>query len=204
MTTMLRRSRLLGAVLAGLVIVACSDTREPAGKALANVNAVLQKFSTDGPKYAPDLYASATEQSAAMKADFDKGNYQAVLNVAYKLAPSINTLASTIASKKGEAMVGLDDQWTSMSRDMPKSLSAIEARVADLKKSHKLPKGVSKDALAGASAEVDAAKQGWNDAQSAKTARNLEDAVTRGKAAQAKVSALMASLGMSSGSAAAK
>ena len=204
MPTIVPCSRLLGVVLAGLVMVGCSDTREPARKALSNVSAVLQKFSTDGPKYAPDLYASATEQVAGMKADFDKENYQAVLNVAYMLAPKIQTLASAIASKKGEAMMALDDKWTGLSRGMPKSLSAVETRVADLKKSHKLPKGVSQDALAGASAEVSAAKQGWTDAQSAKTSRNLEDAVTKGKAAEAKVSSLMTSLGMGSGNAAAK
>jgi len=204
MMTIAPCSRLLGAVLAGLVIVACSDTREPARKAISNVSAVLQKFSADGPKYAPELYASATDQVAAMKADFDKQNYQAVLNVAYKLAPSINTLASAIASKKGEAMVALDEKWTRMSRDLPKALSAVEARVTELKKSRRLPKGVAKDAFAGMGAEVDAAKQSWSDAQSAKTARNLEGAVAKGTAAEAKLSALMTSLGMGSGNAAAR
>ena len=59
-------------------------------------------------------------------------------------------------------------------------------------------------ALAGAGAGVDAAKQGWSDAQSARTSGNVEDAVAKGKAAQAKLSEVMASLGMDSKTAAAK
>ena len=203
MTTMFQRSRLLGAVLTGLVIAACSNMAEPARMAVADVDATYQKFSTDGPKYASDQYAIVSAQIAAMKADFDKKDYQAVLNMVHKIAPNMKSLASAIASKKDEARVALDVQWSSMSRDVPKSLSAVEARVADIKKTHRLPKGVSKDALAGAGAEVDAAKQGWSDAQSAKTAGNVEDAVAKGKAAAATVSALMTSLGMGSGSAAA-
>lgn len=204
MTTMFQRSGLLGAVLTGLVMVACSNMKEPARMAIVDVNAVLQKFSTDGPKYAPDQYAIVTEQVTTMKADFDKEDYQGALNMVHKIAPNMKALASAVASKMSEIAIALDDQWFRMSRDLPKSLSAVDARVADLKKAHKLPKGVSKDALAGAGAEVSAAKQGWRDAQSAKTSGDLEDAVAKGKAAAAKVSALMASLGMRSGNAAAK
>ena len=204
MTTMFQRSRLLGAVLTGLVIAACSNMAEPARMAVADMETTLQKFGTDGPKYAPDQYAIVSAQIVAMKADLDKTDYQAVLNMVHKIAPNMKSLAYTVANKRDEARVALDGQWSGMSRDVPKSLSAVEAKVADLKKSHKLPKGVSKDALAGAGAEVDAAKQGWTDAQSAKTSGNVEDAVAKGKAAEAKVSALMTSLGMGSGKAAAK
>jgi len=57
---------------------------------------------------------------------------------------------------------------------------------------------------AGATAAVAAVKQGWSEAQSARTAGNTEDAVAKGKAAESKLADLMASLGMSSKSAAAK
>ena len=205
MTTLFPRSRLLGAVLAGLLMVACSSAmKESAQLAIADADKALQRVSTDGQKYAPDQYAIMSEQVTAMKAALDKQDYQTVLNTVHKVADSVKTLKSAVATKKYEARAVLDVQWSSMSRDVPKSLSAVEARVADIKKTHRLPKGVSKDALAGAGAEVDAAKQGWSDAQSAKTSGNVEDAVTKGKAAEAKVSALMTSLGMASGNAAAK
>jgi hypothetical protein len=202
--TMFQRSRLLAAVLAGFVIVACSPMKEPAEAALADANAALQKVAPDGLKYAPTEYATVNEQVATMKAAFDKQDYQTVLNMVRKLAPNLKLLAGTIANRKSEAVIALKEQWASMSRDVPKSFSAVETRIAELSKTRKLPKGVSKDALAGAGAAVDAAKQGWSDAQSARTSGNVEDAVTKGKAAEAKLSELMTSLGMNSPRAAAK
>ena len=169
-----------------------------------DVHLTFQKFSTEGPKYAPEQYALVTEQMAAMKAGLEKQDYQSVLNMVHKIAPNMKTLANAIASKKDEVRVALDGQWTSMSRDLPKSLAAVEAKAAELKKSGRLPKGVSKDALAGAAADINGAKQGWSDAQSAKASGKLEDAVAKGTAAAATVSKLMASLGMSSGTPAAK
>lgn len=205
MTTMFQRSRLPGAVITIFLMAACSNSmKEPAQMAIADANAAFQKFSIEGPKYAPDQYALVSEQLAVMKAGLDKQDYQGVLNMVHKVAPNMKSLANAIASKKDEVRVALDAQWTGMSRDLPKSLLAVEARVATLKKSQKLPKGVSKDALAGAGAEVDAAKQGWSDAQSAKSSGKVEDAVEKGKAVEATVSRLTASLGMSSGTAAAK
>jgi hypothetical protein len=204
MTKMFKRSTLLAAVLAGFVILACSPMKEPAEAALADANAALQQVAPDGLKYAPAEYATVNEQVTAMKAAFDKQDYQAVLNMVHKLAPNLKMLAGTIANKKSEATMALKDQWTHMSSDVPKSIAAVETRIAELSKTHKLPKGVSKDALAGAGAAADAAKQGWSDAQSARTSGNIEDAVAKGKATEAKLSDLMASLGMNSPSAAAK
>ncbi len=204
MTTMFQRSRLLGAVLLGLVIAACSPMKDAAEAALADANAALQRVGPDAMKYAPAEYAAVSEQVAAMKAAFDKKDYEAVLNMVRKLGPDLRLLAEAVNSKKNEAMIALKDQWARMGRDVPKSISAVEARSAELSKAHKLPKGVSKDALAGAGAAIDAAKQSWSDAQSARTAGNVEDAVTKGKAAEAKLSELMTSLGMDSKSAAAK
>lgn len=204
MTTMFQRSSLLAAVLAGFVIVACSPMKEPAEAALADANAALQKIAPDATKYAPAEYAAVNEQVTAMKAAFDKKDYEGVLNSVHKLAPNLRLLAETVNSKKGEALITLKRQWADMARDLPASLTAVEARVAALGKTRTLPKGISKDALAGAGAAVDAVKQGWSDAQSARTSGNLEDAVAKGQGAQAKLSELMSSLGIKSAGAPAK
>jgi hypothetical protein len=204
MTTILQHSRLLAAVLAGLVIVACSAMKDPAEAALADVNGAMQKIAPDALKYAPTEYAAMSEQVKAMKAAFDKKDYETVLNMVHKLGPEMRVLAQTVADKRTDAVIALKDQWTDMSRDVPKSFSSVETRIAELGKTHRLPKGVSKDALAGAGAAVDDAKHGWSDAQSARTSGNVEDAVTKGKAVKAKLSELMSSLGMDSPGAAAK
>ena len=206
MTTIIRRSSQLFAMLAlaAFVAIACSPMKDPAEAAIADAKNALEKVGAEGQKYAPDQYAAVEEQIAAMKTAFDKKDYEAVLNMVHKVAPNLKLLAETVVSKKNEARIALKDQWAKLSTDLPKSLSAVETRLAELNKTHKLPKGVSKDAVAGAGAAVDSAKQGWNDAQSARTAGNLEDAVAKGKAAEAGLSELMSSLGMAGASTAAK
>ena len=204
MTKTLQRSRLVAAVLAGIVILACSPMKEPAEAALADANAALQKVAPDGLKYAPTEYATVSDQVATMKAAFDKQDYQTVLNMVSRLAPNLKLLAGTIANKKSEAVIALKEQWAGMSRDIPKSISDVETRIGELGKAHKLPKGVSKDALAGAGGAVDAAKQAWSESQSARSAGKMDDAIAKGKAAQATLSELMTSLGMETPAAAAK
>jgi hypothetical protein len=194
MKTMFQRSSLLAAVLAACVLAACSPMKDPAEAALADANSVMQKVAPDAQKYAPAEYAALSEQVAGMKAAFDRKDYNAVLNTVSKLAPNLKMLAQIVANKKHEALIANKEQWAGMSGDVPKSLTAAEARVAELNKTHRLPKGVTKEALAGAGAALDAAKQGWSEAQGAATSGNVEDAVVKGKAAQAKLAELMASL----------
>jgi hypothetical protein len=204
MTKTFQRSRLVAVVLAGLVILACSPMKEPAEAALADANAALQKVAPDGLKYAPTEYATVNDQVATMKAAFDKQDYQTVLNMVSRVAPNLKLLAGTIANKKSEAVIALKEQWAGMSRDVPASISAVETRIGALGKTHKLPKGVSKEALAGAGAAVDAAKQAWSESQRARSSGKMDDAIAKGNAAEAKLSEVMASLGMASPNAAAK
>jgi hypothetical protein len=178
--------------------------KEPAEAALADANAALQKVAPDGLKYAPAEYATVNEQVAAMKAAFDKQDYQAVLNMVHKLAPNLKMLAGVIANKKSEAVIALKERWGGMSRSVPASIAAVETRISELGKAHKRPKGVSKDALAGAGAAVDAAKQAWSESQRARSSGKMDDAIAKGNAAEAKLSEVMASLGMASPNAAAK
>jgi hypothetical protein len=204
MINTIRHSRLIAAVLAGLVILACSPMKEPAEAALADANAALQKVAPDGLKYAPTEFATVSEQVATMKAAFDKQDYQTVLNMVSRLAPNLKLLAGTIANKKSEAVIALKEQWAVMSRDVPASIAAVETRIGELSKTRKLPKGVSNDALASAGAAVDAAKHSWSDSLRARTAGKIDDAVANGKAAAETLSGVMASLGMTRPSAAAK
>jgi len=202
MTTMFPRSGLIAALLAGLVMVACTNLEDPAKKALSDADAALQKIGPDAQKYVPDQYTAVSEAVADMKANFDKKQYQQVLDAAPKVATSMKALADAAQAKKNEVTEALDAQWTSMAAAFPKSVAAVQAKVAELKKSKKLPKGVSKDAVANADAQVAAIQQSWTDATTAQGGGNLEDAVAKAKDAQAKLGDLMNSLGMGSGDAA--
>jgi hypothetical protein len=204
MMTKFSRSRLVAALLAGLVLVACANLEDPARKAVADADAALAKIGPDAQKYVPDQYTAVSEQVADMKAALDKKNYQAVLDAAPKVATSMKALADSAQAKKNEVTEALDTQWTSMAAAFPKSVAAVQAKLADLKKAKKLPKGVTKDTITNADAQVAAVQQSWTDATAAQGKGDLEGAVAKAKDADAKLTDLMNSLGMGSGDAAAK
>jgi hypothetical protein len=204
MMTKFSRSRLVAALLAGLVLVACANLEDPARKAVADADAALAKIGPDAQKYVPDQYTAVSEQVADMKAALDKKNYQAVLDAAPKVATSMKALADSSQAKKNEVTEALDTQWTSMAAAFPKSVAAVQAKLADLKKAKKLPKGVTKDTITNADAQVAAVQQSWTDATAAQGKGDLEGAVAKAKDADAKLTDLMNSLGMGSGDAAAK
>jgi hypothetical protein len=170
--------------------------KDPAEAAIAEATNVMKKIEPDAQKYAPTEYAALHEQVAVMKAAFDKQDYQTVLNTVRKLTPAVRMLAETVANRQRDARHALKQDWKALSGDTPQALAAVEARIAELGKTHKLPKGVAKDALAGAGTLVGAAKQDWSDAEAAQQGGNVEDAVAKGKAAQAKLAELMAALAM--------
>ncbi len=206
MTTMFQRSKLLASalVLAGLVMVACSPMKEPAAAAIKDATTTLQKIAPEAMKYAPAEYAAVNEQVVGMQTAFDKKEYDSVINTVRKLAPNLRLLAEKINNNRRDALIAMKEQWKNMLVDVPKSLAVVEARIAALGKSHALPKGLSKDALAGAGSTAAAVKQAWSDAQSAQSAGNVEDAVAKGKDAQTKLSELVTLLGLGAPHAATK
>ena len=79
---------------------------------------------------------------------------------------------------------------------MPKTIDAIESRVADLSKSQQLPKGVSKSSLAAAKSGMDSLKSMWSEASNASGSGDFSTAVSKAQAAKDKAAQIMRSLGM--------
>jgi len=74
-------------------------------------------------------------------------------------------------------------------------VDALQKKVDALSKSHHLPKGVTKDALAQAKAGVDGLKSEWSDASSAATSGDFTTALSKAQEVKDKVAAMMQSLG---------
>ena len=78
-------------------------------------------------------------------------------------------------------------------------VAALQSRVDMLSKSHHLPTGVTKDSLASAKSGLDSIKSAWNDATTAASSGDFTTAMAKGSAVKDQATALMQSLGMSSG-----
>jgi hypothetical protein len=134
-----------------------------------------------------------------MKGNFQKGDYAAVLAGAPALTAAISSLKDAAAAKKAEAEQALakaKDDWGPASAAIPKMVEDLAKRVETLSKGGKLPKGVTKDAVAAAKTGLDSLKSTWADATNASTSGDFTTAMAKAQAVKDKATELMKSVGM--------
>src|ERR1700756_3488171 len=160
------------AALAAALVVSCANQKAPAEQAIAGAETSLAAVRDSAQKYAPDQLQAVEDQLKGLKDSLAKGDYRAVLTGAPSVNSAISSLKEAAESKKVEAEAALaraKDAWGPMSTDVPKMVEEIEKRVATLSRTHHLPKGVSRDALASAKSGVESLKSQWGEAASAAT-----------------------------------
>jgi len=190
------------AALMTVLVVGCANQKAPAQQAIAGAQAALDAVRDTAQKYVPDQLQAADAQLQSLKDSFAKGDYKAVLTGAPSLNSAISSLKDAAEAKKADAeaaMAKAKDAWGSMSSDVPKMVEAIQKKVDSLSKTHHLPKGVTKDALAQAKSGLDGLKSEWQDASNAATSGDFTTAMGKGQEVKDKATQIMQSLGMSAG-----
>jgi chromosome segregation ATPase len=188
--------------LAAVLVVGCANQKGPAEQALAGADTALAAVRDDAQKYVPDQLQAVDAQLAALRDSLSKGDYKAVLTGAPTVNSAIRSLKDAAEAKKADAEAALakaKDAWGPLSAEVPKMIDTIESRVTALSKSHHLPKGVTKNGLAGAKSSVESLKSMWSEASNASASGDLTTAVTKAQAVKDKAAEIMKSLGMSSG-----
>ena len=197
------KSRIIGLLLlsAAIVVGGCSN-KEPAQQAIAAAESALSAVRETAQKYVPDQLAAVDAQIAGAKDSLAKGDYAAVLAAGPKITAANGDLKNAASAKKAEveaALAKAKDAWGSMSADLPKMVDAIKSRVDMISKTHRMPAGVTKDALASAKSGVDSLKASLADATSAATSGDFTTAVAKGAELKAKAAEIMKSIGMKAG-----
>ena len=188
-------------LMAAMLIVGCANQKAPAEQAIANADSALAQVRDMAQKYAPDQLQQVEAQLNGLKDSAAKGDYKSVLAAAPAVMTAIGGLKDAAAAKQAEAQAAMTkakDAWSSMSTDVPKMVAAIQSRVDILSKSHHLPKGVTKDAVASAKSGLDSMKSAWNDATTAASSGDFATATTKGQAVKDQATQIMQSLNMSS------
>jgi len=186
------------ATLMAVLVVGCANQKAPAQQAVAGAQAALDAVRDTAQKYVPDQLQAADAQLQSLKDSFTKGDYKAVLTGAPSLSSAISSLKDAAEAKKADAEAALakaKDAWGPLSSEVPSMVDALQKKVDALSKSHHLPKGVTKDALAQAKAGLDGLKSEWSDASSAATSGDFTTALSKAQEVKDKVAAMMQSLG---------
>jgi hypothetical protein len=192
---------LLAAFVAALVM-SCANQKAPAEQAIAGAETSLAAVRDAAQKYAPDQLQAVEDQLKGLKDSLAKGDYRGVLTGAPTVNSAITSLKEAAETKKAEAEAALaraKDAWGPASADVPKMVEALAKRVETLSKSHRLPKGVTKEGLASAKSGLDALKSQWGEATSAAASGDYTTAMNKAEALRTKAAEMMKSLGMSSG-----
>jgi len=188
----------LMATAVAVLIAGCAGQKDPAQQALASAQSSLAQIADEAGKYAPDEYRQVQAQLNTAQEEFNNGDYKDVLAAAPGITSAIASLKTATIAKATEAAAALEkakSDWGPLSADLPKTVEAVQQRVAALSKSHHLPHGVSKDALDNAKSGADALKSSLSDATTAAASGDYTTAMAKAQEIKDKAAEILKSLG---------
>ena len=174
------RLRRFAPLIVMAMMAACAGQKEPAHKLLAAIDATVMAASDEAAKYIPDQLKDVQSRYGALKASFDKKDYPAVVNGAPDVLAAAQDLATAAAAKKDQVLKLLDDQWRALAGSVPDSLTAIQNRIAELRKPSNKRRAASVN-LDAAQSGLSDAQSLWSKAQAAFASGNLDEAVRTGQ-----------------------
>jgi len=193
------RSAKLFAMLAAasLALAACANQKEPAEQAFAKVQAALAEIHADAEKYAAEELKEVDAGVDNMKNNLARKDYGAVVMGAPSVSASIATLKETVAQRKEDAeqmMAAAQTEWNDLSANLPKAVDTLQARVDQLSKTKKFPKGLDKAGFDAAKTEFETLKTQWTEASADFAEGKVAEAVRKARALKAQSDDLMTRL----------
>jgi predicted AlkP superfamily phosphohydrolase/phosphomutase len=147
--------KVLALVLAVGFAAACASQKVPAETALKAAETAWAAVSAEATKYMPTEAKGIGDAIAAAKGELAKGNYEAVIKDAGAIPARIADLRKSLEQKKGE----WTSAWKTLESTLGSGLTAVQAKVEELTKARKLPAGVEKTAVEGATTALATAQQ---------------------------------------------
>jgi hypothetical protein len=193
------RSAKLFALLAAasVALAACANQKEPAERTVAKVESSLAEFHADAETYASEELKDVDADVANMKKNLANQDYGAVMMNAPSVSSSIATLKETVAKRKADAeqmLAAAQTEWNDLSANLPKTVETLQARVDQLTKTRKLPKGLDKAGFDAAKTDFENMKAQWAQASAEFAEGKVADAVRKGRAIKAQSEELMTRL----------
>lgn len=179
-----------------LVGVACLAACGDGGQAEAEAALKALKTSYDAVKadaatYAPKQAESIEAGVAAVEESVADGEYTQALLDAKTFSGSVAKLGTAVAAKKME----LTTAWESLAVGVPPVIQGLQAKLDELSKAARLPKGVDKAAVAAAKAAAAGLSRDWDAALAAFKSSNVIEAVSKAQAVKATAATILGSIG---------
>lgn len=195
---MKRALSVTAAAAAALLFVACeSPAKAPADAAIKAAEAAVEAVKAEAQKLVPDQLKAVQDAIGAAKAKFAAGDFPAALTAGTDAGKKAKDLAAAIKAKKDE----LAAAWKTAAAQMGTHLQAINAKLAELAKAKRLPKGIDKDTVQKAKDSVAALTKDFGDATGKFGGGQLQEAVAAAKGLLSRAHEIAAKLGVQAGAA---
>ncbi len=163
-------------VLVGLAVTGFGCGKGPAEQALRSADEAIAAVQPDVEKYVPEQFRLLVDEVNAAHADYDKGNYRAALAAAKEIPGRIEEVKAAAAKRKDELTV----IWKQMEEGIPATMATLRAKVDEISKTKKMPKGMNSEAFESAKTEVAGLDQRWAEAMQAFQAGQVIEATEAG------------------------
>jgi hypothetical protein len=184
---------LLVALTAVCVFAACTSQKEPAEQAAASIEASLNELRGDAQQFAAEQLQTAEASVNRLKAHLAKQDYSAVMQTAPSVRAELAALQTTVADAKANAeavAAAAQAEWNELSAAVPPLVDKLQARVDQLSKSRKYPKGMDKSAFDAAKAGFETLKTEWTEAGAEFASGEAASAVRKARNAKVKAEEL--------------
>jgi len=185
------------ALAAAAMLAACTSQKEPAEQAVAKIEASLNDVRADAEKYAADQLKTTEASVNRLKENLAKQDWSGVVVGAPSVASEVDALKTTVASAKADAeatLAAAQTEWSDLSGSVPPMVEKLQARVDQLAKTKKFPKGMDKAGFETVKTSVESLKTEWTEAASEFAAGQAANAVRKARSAKAAAEDLMTRL----------
>jgi hypothetical protein len=192
----MRTSRYI-ALAAAVILAACANQQQPAEQAVAKVDASLNEIRADAQQYAADQLQTVETSVNRLKDNLAKKDYRAVVMGAPSVASEIDALKEKVATAKADAeatLAAAQTEWNDLTASVPPLVEKLQARVDQLTKTRKFPKGMDKAAFDSAKTNFESLKTEWTEAGSEFASGQAASAVRKARSAKAKAEELINAL----------
>lgn len=192
---MLKKTWRYLAAAACVLAVACNSGKAPAEAALKLAEEAVNGAQAEAASLVPDDFKSLSDDLAAAKDAYAKGDYKGALAAAQSIQQKANDVLAKARAKKDE----MTSAWNAASAMVPKMVDAVKSRVDILSQSKKLPAGMDAAKLQSAKDGLAAATAAWGEATAAQAAGKWTEAMDKASQAKAKATDAMTALGLPTG-----
>jgi hypothetical protein len=186
--------RKLLAVAAVAWLAACTSQKEPAEQTAASIEASLEEIRADAQQYAAEQLQAADASVNRLKDQLARQDYSAVMQTAPSVRAELTALRTTVAEGKANAeavAAAAQQEWDELNAAVPPLVEKLQARVDQLAKTRKYPKGMDKAAYEAARNGFEGLKTEWTEATAEFASGDAASAVRKARNAKVKAEELI-------------